>query len=204
MRSKTLLTHIVVACLLAFVGADTASAYYAPQSGRFISRDPIMYPDGANTYSSHFAVSEVDPSGTQVLALPLPIGPMVDLLGCGSSTGNISGSVGQVLPKGIRARIARGIAQQALDAYLPMNWSVSKNCLVPGLQCCPLFTINTSLNLSLWVNKQNLDFELLFVVKTTETLGICVPKSCPCPPPQPPINLMQDITIVGPSSTNSE
>ena len=76
MPSKTLLTRIVVACLFAFVGADTAHAYYAPQSGRFISRDPIMYPDGANTYAAWYVPANVDPMGmnhgTPGAGTPLP------------------------------------------------------------------------------------------------------------------------------------
>ena len=64
MLSKSHLTRIVVACLFAVVGANTAQAYYAPQSGRFISRDPIMYPDGANTYAAWYVPAGVDPTGT--------------------------------------------------------------------------------------------------------------------------------------------
>ena len=204
MLSKFHLTRIVVACLFAVVGADTAQAYYSPQSGRFISRDPIMYPDGANTYVSYLALAEVDPNGTQVSFLPLPIAPLIDLLGCGSSTGDMSGKVGQVLPKGFKGRVARLAAELSLAEHLPVNWSVSKGCLAPGFQCCPLLTITSSLNVTLWIKKQGFDIELLFVMKTTETLGVCIPKACPCPPSQPPVNFENSITFGGPSNTNSE
>ena len=66
MASKSVLTSVVIAFLLALLGADTASAYYAPQSGRFLSRDPIMYPDGANTYAAWYVPMSVDPFGLDV------------------------------------------------------------------------------------------------------------------------------------------
>ena len=71
MLSKSLLTRILVACLFAVVGADAAHAYYAPQSGRFISRDPIVYPDGANTYAAWYVPAKVDPNGTAKLSTGL-------------------------------------------------------------------------------------------------------------------------------------
>jgi hypothetical protein len=37
---------------------------YDPVGGRFVSRDPIGYPDGASGYLSYFAGSMLDPSGT--------------------------------------------------------------------------------------------------------------------------------------------
>lgn len=64
MPAKSILTRIAIACLFAFVGAESAHAYYAPQSGRFLSRDPIMYPDGANTYAAWYVPADVDPDGS--------------------------------------------------------------------------------------------------------------------------------------------
>ena len=63
MTSKTAWTSFVIAFLLVLHGASTASAYYNPRSGRFLSRDPIMYPDGANTYAAWYVPASVDPSG---------------------------------------------------------------------------------------------------------------------------------------------
>ena len=41
------------------------------QSGRFISRDPIVYPDGANTYAAWYVPAKVDPNGTAKLSTGL-------------------------------------------------------------------------------------------------------------------------------------
>ena len=39
---------------------------YSPTLGRFTSHDPIMYPDGGNTYAGWFAVMQMDASGLAV------------------------------------------------------------------------------------------------------------------------------------------
>ncbi len=39
---------------------------YEGRQGRFLSHDPIMYPDGANTYRAYFVISFVDPNGLVV------------------------------------------------------------------------------------------------------------------------------------------
>jgi hypothetical protein len=64
MTSRTNWTCVVIAFLLLLSGASTASAFYNPSSGRFLSRDPIIYPDGANTYAAWYVPSQVDPHGT--------------------------------------------------------------------------------------------------------------------------------------------
>ncbi len=38
---------------------------YEGRKGRFLSHDPIEYPDGANTYTGRFAIYDVDPSGEE-------------------------------------------------------------------------------------------------------------------------------------------
>ncbi len=63
MTSKTAWSSFVIAFLLILQGASTANAYYNPSSGRFLSRDPIMYPDGANAYAAWYVPANVDPDG---------------------------------------------------------------------------------------------------------------------------------------------
>ena len=36
---------------------------YEGRKGRFLSHDPIRYPDGANTYAGWFAIARIDPTG---------------------------------------------------------------------------------------------------------------------------------------------
>jgi len=53
---------LTIACAL--VCADTANAYLHPREGRFMQRDPLGYPDGANLYAAyHVMWGLVDPSG---------------------------------------------------------------------------------------------------------------------------------------------
>ncbi|MEK7414665.1 MAG: RHS repeat-associated core domain-containing protein, partial [Planctomycetota bacterium] len=40
--------------------------YYSPKIGRFISRDPIGYSDGASLYQAYFLPNQLDPSGLQI------------------------------------------------------------------------------------------------------------------------------------------
>ena len=40
-------------------------------TGRFITRDPLDYPDGANTYAGWFVPDSVDPSGTEIVTAVL-------------------------------------------------------------------------------------------------------------------------------------
>ncbi|RLS59397.1 MAG: RHS repeat-associated core domain-containing protein [Planctomycetota bacterium] len=49
---------------------------YEGRKGRFLSHDPIMYPDGANTYAGWFAMSRVDSNGKQSTAPELLNKPM--------------------------------------------------------------------------------------------------------------------------------
>ena len=37
--------------------------YYDPQTGEFISRDPLGYVDGMSLYGGYFVPGNVDPSG---------------------------------------------------------------------------------------------------------------------------------------------
>jgi len=48
---------------------------YSPESGRFVSRDPIGYVDGFSFYRNYFVSSGTDPSGKTVLVTP----PNIDL-----------------------------------------------------------------------------------------------------------------------------
>ena len=43
--------------------------YYDPQTGEFISRDPLGYVDGMSQYRAYFVPSGVDPSGLDFIAL---------------------------------------------------------------------------------------------------------------------------------------
>ena len=45
---------------------------YEGRKGRFLSHDPIMYPDGASAYAISNSVNGVDPAGLSVIAPPLP------------------------------------------------------------------------------------------------------------------------------------
>lgn len=64
MRRFTLLLALA-ATLALLTFADTASAYYNPTVGRWVSRDPIEYGDGANlyNYSGCSPATTRDPSG---------------------------------------------------------------------------------------------------------------------------------------------
>jgi uncharacterized protein RhaS with RHS repeats len=54
---------LVLAVILAF--ACTSSAYYSPQAGRFLQRDPIGYVDGMNLYEyvRSTPCMSIDPEG---------------------------------------------------------------------------------------------------------------------------------------------
>ena len=41
--------------------------YYSPGIGTFTTRDPYLYPDGANTYAAWFAPSATDPNGMAIV-----------------------------------------------------------------------------------------------------------------------------------------
>jgi hypothetical protein len=54
---------LLLGVLFASVLTDQASALYDPGVGRFCSRDPIGYEDGANLFSNYFGVRDSDPTG---------------------------------------------------------------------------------------------------------------------------------------------
>jgi RHS repeat-associated protein len=55
---------------------------YDAVGGRFVSRDPIGYPDGANAYASYFCVAFTDPTGESVSVFQQVVKP-VKKAGCG-------------------------------------------------------------------------------------------------------------------------
>jgi len=62
-RSTLLLALVTTLALLTF--ADSASAYYNPTVGRWMTRDPITYQDGLNLYAygGNSPAARLDPSG---------------------------------------------------------------------------------------------------------------------------------------------
>lgn len=60
---KQRLFTALLGLLFATVLTGQASALYDPGVGRFCSRDPVGYVDGASMYRAYFAIKSVDPSG---------------------------------------------------------------------------------------------------------------------------------------------
>ena len=62
--------------------------YYDPQTGEFISRDPLGYVDGMSQYRAYFVPGAVDPEGTVKLTLSTFVKPK-DVSDCGGSLSEI-------------------------------------------------------------------------------------------------------------------
>jgi hypothetical protein len=75
MRSRFCVLFFFLTVILAV--AETASAYYSTQLGRFISRDPIGYDGGVNlcAYEGGYPIGYVDPYGLQPPPCPWPCQP---------------------------------------------------------------------------------------------------------------------------------
>ncbi len=72
MKAETRSKIYAFACLLVIIGAQTASAFYNSEIGRWANRDPIGEGAGLNLYTfvENSPIESVDPSGEQILRIP--------------------------------------------------------------------------------------------------------------------------------------
>jgi len=78
---------LLLGLLFATVLTDQASALYDPGVGRFCSRDPIAYVDGANSYSARMSTIGTDPNGTLLIVATYlnHKSPKTNYEGCGQN-----------------------------------------------------------------------------------------------------------------------
>ncbi len=244
MTSKTTWTSFAIAFLMVLQGASTASAYYNPSSGRFLSRDPIMYPDGANTYAAWYVPSRMDPHGKQaagdedwtpptgrrIWPPEWPVCPRgggdwecagdtgIDPDGsesprtptirgfCGSFRTSIDATaIGPVVDDSLFASAGEILRRTntELDKRFPINHSSTSSCT--GM-CCPLLTLNSSRNFTVGIKARaqvpvigvlTVSLRVQITAVASGTIGVCVPKGCPCPGPMQPINLENSFDLSG-------
>jgi RHS repeat-associated protein len=167
---------------------------YDASLGRFCGRDPIGYLDGMNLYHGYFAISRLDPSGTEVRVFPelpykivTPIPPgFWSYIPCGSFTFNYTFNA--TGPIGIPVPINTiNWALQKLG-YAPLvttiTWTGTTPC-PPGYVCCISTIYKHHLRLIapviIEVPGPNVSFTAYVDVKTTLSFGNCRLIGCPCP-----------------------
>ncbi|HEV3304305.1 MAG TPA: RHS repeat-associated core domain-containing protein [Planctomycetaceae bacterium] len=159
------------------------SRYLHARIGTFTSRDPVTYSDSLTLYS--YALSNpliyADPMGEAGFScVKVALNSNIRAINV-QTTGFCAGQDVDV------------IVNDYIKSFIPNIGLTQVQDCYPGFKCCPILKLSITIRVRPRpVKIPVLTCNVSFTVQGQATLiviaGVCVPPSCPCPPPLPPLN----------------